>query len=54
MAFGILDLLMLAGLIPSKGEGRRLIKQGGIYINGERVDDQNLMITSKTLLKIIY
>jgi len=44
---GILDLLMLAGLIPSKGEGRRLIKQGGIYINGERVDDQNLMITSQ-------
>ncbi|AGC69080.1 tyrosine--tRNA ligase TyrS [Thermoclostridium stercorarium subsp. stercorarium DSM 8532] len=43
---GILDLLMKAGLIPSKGEGRRLISQGGIYINGERVDDQNRIITS--------
>lgn len=43
---GVLDLLMLADLIPTKGEGRRLIKQGGIYINGERVDDQNLVITA--------
>ena len=43
---GVLDLLMLARLIPSKGEARRLIAQGGIYINGERVDDQNLVITA--------
>lgn len=43
---GVLDLLMLAKLIPSKGEGRRLVSQGGIYINGERVDNQNMVITS--------
>ncbi|HEY8420696.1 MAG TPA: tyrosine--tRNA ligase [Thermoclostridium sp.] len=43
---GVLDLLLLANLIPSKGEGRRLINQGGIYINGGRVDNQNLVITS--------
>jgi tyrosyl-tRNA synthetase len=42
---GILDLLVHAGLAPSKGEGRRLIQQGGLYINGERVDDPNLIIT---------
>jgi len=42
---GILDLLMMAKLIPSKGEGRRLISQGGIYVNGERIDDQNRVIT---------
>ncbi len=29
----ILDLLLKTGLIPSKGEGRRLIQQGGIYID---------------------
>jgi tyrosyl-tRNA synthetase len=34
----ILDLLLNVGLIPSKGEGRRLIQQGGLYLNGERVD----------------
>ncbi len=35
----IIDMLLLLGLIPSKGEGRRLIQQGGIYVNDERIDD---------------
>ena len=35
----LLDMLTLTGLTPSKGEARRLIKQGGIYINDERIDD---------------
>ncbi len=35
----LLDLLLEAGLIPSKGEGRRLMKQGGIYLNDEAVTD---------------
>ncbi|MFA9380084.1 MAG: tyrosine--tRNA ligase [Acetanaerobacterium sp.] len=33
----ILELLTLTGLVPSKGEARRLIQQGGISINGEKV-----------------
>lgn len=36
-AIGILDLLLFVGLIPSKGEGRRLVEQGGISINDEKV-----------------
>lgn len=43
---GVLDLLTYTALVPSKGEGRRLIQQGGLYINGERIDDANLVITS--------
>jgi len=35
----ILDLLQTAGLTKSNGEGRRLIKQGGISLNDEKVDD---------------
>ena len=35
----ILDLLVKVGLIPSKGEGRRLITQGGISVNGEKVTE---------------
>lgn len=35
----VLDLLVKAGLAPSKGEGRRLIQQGGISLNGEKVTD---------------
>lgn len=41
----ILDLLILAGLISSKGEGRRLVNQGGIYLNNERVQDIGYIAT---------
>lgn len=44
----ILDLLVKVGLIPSKGEGRRLITQGGISVNGERVTDISLVITPES------
>ena len=33
----ILELLVKSGLAPSKGEGRRLVEQGGISVNGEKV-----------------
>ena len=33
----ILRAMMEAGLIASNGEGKRLIKQGGMVINGARV-----------------
>lgn len=36
---GILDLLVLAKLAPSKGEGRRLVTQGGISIDSSKVTD---------------
>jgi tyrosyl-tRNA synthetase len=32
-------LLMELNLVPSKGEAERLIKQGGVEINGARIDD---------------
>lgn len=44
----ILDLLVNVGLIPSKGEGRRLITQGGISVNGEKVTDISLVITPES------
>jgi tyrosyl-tRNA synthetase len=40
----VLDLLVKTNLIPSKGEGRRLITQGGLYINDSRVETVDLMI----------
>jgi tyrosyl-tRNA synthetase len=43
----ILDLLMKTGLTASRGEGRRLIQQGGLYIGEERVNDTDLVITEK-------
>jgi tyrosyl-tRNA synthetase len=34
------ELLVLAGLVASKGEGVRLIKQGGLYVNDRRVTEE--------------
>ena len=34
-----------AGLASSKGEAGRLIKQGGVYLNGERVTDDRRLLT---------
>lgn len=42
----LVDILVLTGLAPSKAEGKRLIKQGGIYLNEERIDDFDREITS--------
>jgi tyrosyl-tRNA synthetase len=35
----IIDVLMAAGFIPSKGEGRRLVQQGGLSINSVKMTD---------------
>jgi tyrosyl-tRNA synthetase len=36
--------LVQAGCASSTSEVRRLIKQGGLYINNERVDDEDLKV----------
>ncbi len=40
----IVDLLVKAGLSSSKGEARRLIDQGGVSVNGEKVTDISFKI----------
>ena len=40
---GILDLMMKAGLTASKGEGRRLVQQGGVSVNDQKVTDPMAM-----------
>jgi 16S rRNA U516 pseudouridylate synthase RsuA-like enzyme len=40
--------------IKSKSEARRLIKQGGLRINGEVVTDVDYVITEKDFLHGIY
>ena len=41
----IMDLLVLVNLLPSKGEARRLIQQGGLLVNDEKVTNIGLMIS---------
>ena len=38
-SIAILDLMMKAGLIPSKGEGRRLVQQGGVSVDDVKITD---------------
>lgn len=40
----VLDVLIEAKVIPSKSEGRRLIQQGGLYINNEKVTDMDFIV----------
>lgn len=40
----LLDALLYTKIIPSKSEGRRLIQQGGIVANDEKVTDINVVI----------
>ncbi len=35
----IVELIFQKGILPSKGEVKRLIKGGGLYLDGERIDD---------------
>ncbi|WP_277668299.1 tyrosine--tRNA ligase [Caproiciproducens galactitolivorans] len=48
---GVLDLLVKTKLAPSKGEGRRLITQGGISIDNEKVSETTAKLTSKDFEK---
>ncbi len=43
----ILELLERVELISSKSEGRRLIKQNGISMNEEKINDFNRLVTEK-------
>jgi tyrosyl-tRNA synthetase len=49
----ILDLILLSSdRVKSRGEAKRLIEQGGVSIDGERVIDPRASIPQKGLLKI--
>ena len=41
----IVDLLAVSGLAPSKGEGRRLVQQGGVSIDGNKIDDITYVVS---------
>ena len=45
-AINILDLMLKVGLIPSKGEGRRLVQQGGVSVDDAKVSDISKTFTA--------
>ena len=45
----ILDLMLACKLVPSKGEGRRLVQQGGVMVNEEKVESIDDSYTAEQL-----
>jgi tyrosyl-tRNA synthetase len=41
------DIVLSAGLVPSKSEFRRLIQQGGIRVDGSKLEDANLILEAR-------
>ena len=50
-AVSVIDLLMLTGLVSSRGEARRLIEQGGMSVDGEKVVGVNATVSTTAFEK---
>ena len=60
---GVLDFLVATKLFPSKSEARRMVEQGGIQIDGNKITDPRSVIVAsdeimvqkgkKTFLRVI-
>ena len=50
----LIDIISSVGLTKSKGEARRMISQGAVRLDGEKVTDVNLVINkgSETIIKV--
>ena len=48
-SIGILDLMVKCKLAPSKKEARRLVEQGGVTVNDEKVTDVDFRFTPEML-----
>ena len=46
---GILNLMVTCGLAGSNGEARRLVQQGGVFVNDEKVPDHTFAVTQAML-----
>jgi tyrosyl-tRNA synthetase len=46
-----IEVVVKSGLIASKSEVRRLIQNGGAYLNGKKITDPNFVITKDFLLQ---
>ena len=45
VGMGVLDMLVKTGLLPSRGEARRLVQQNGLSISDVKYNDVNGVVT---------
>ena len=43
----LITMLIKAGLVPTRSEGRRAIEQGGVSIDGEKITDIKHTVVAK-------
>lgn len=46
-----IDLIVACDLLNSRGEARRMILGGGVYLNNEKIQDEQLLISEKHLIE---
>ncbi len=47
----LVDVIAQAGFLPSKGEVRRLIQNGGLYLNNQKIEDADYHIVDRDLIE---
>lgn len=47
----IIDLIVRVGLQASKSDARRLIRNGGVYLNNQKIEDENASISKEQLIE---
>jgi tyrosyl-tRNA synthetase len=50
LPIAVIDLMAESGAALSKGEARRLIRGGGLYINGERVTEESAQVDERDFI----
>lgn len=46
-AVSLIDLLVGQNILPTRGEAKRMIRQGGVYLDGERIEDIEFTVEAK-------
>jgi tyrosyl-tRNA synthetase len=48
----VMAILVDSNLVKSKNEARRLIMQGGVYLDGIRIEKEDAVINREGILKV--
>lgn len=46
-----MDVIVASGMLPSKGEVRRMVKNGGVYLNNGKVSDDKKVVEAGDLIE---
>jgi tyrosyl-tRNA synthetase len=46
----LLDLIVTVGMRPSKGQAREMIRSGSVYLNNQKIEDENAAIAEEHLI----